>query len=127
MNTLNDLVEYVCTTNPTYQKDVNIFPDILPDTPDACVAVFEYTSSPVVSFSQAAVRSFQVVIRDKSSRVAKVAIWSIYKSLFKEDLFIQIGTRKALVSMRNTPCKIDVDSQNRTLWAFNLALTIDFN
>lgn len=124
---LDDIINFIIAAKYATVKDVDIFKDYSPLSPDTCTSVYEYNGSGPGDFTDMSVRSIQVVCRAKSSASAKIANWNICKSLYSDDGFITIGSRKCIIAIRNTPIKIDVDEQERTLWAFNFALTTNFD
>lgn len=124
---LEDVIQYIIDANLANKKDVDIFKDYSPKEPDKCIIIYEYNGSAPADFTNMSVRSVQITSRAKTAKDAKLVSWQIYKALYKEDLNITLGTRKALIALRNTPIKIDVDEKNRYLWAFNVAITTNFD
>ncbi len=124
---LEDVIQYIIDAGLATEKDVDIFKDYSPKEPDSCTIVYEYNGSVPAMFTHTSVRSVQITSRAKSAKNAKLKSWQIYTALYKEDLNITLGVHKALIALRNTPIKIDVDEKNRYLWAFNVAITINFN
>lgn len=124
---LEDIINFIISAGLATKKDTDIFKDYSPKEPDKCIIIYEYAGSTPGVFTDLSVRSIQVVCRAKAAKDAKALSWLIYKALYKEDLNITLGARKALIALRNTPNKIDVDEKNRYLWAFNVAITTNFD
>lgn len=98
--------------------------DHMPDKPASCVAVYEYAGSngpPQVAGSS---RSVQIVVRDESSRAAKMKADEIYRALDVEDGILNLTPERwCAIYLRQTPFKLKVDEQNRTYYAFNVGVT----
>lgn len=124
---LQEIIQHIIDSGEATAKDVDIFKNFSPTEPDSCVCVYEYAGTAPGVFTNMSVRSVQITARAKKSNEAKLKLWSIYKSLYAEDSFITLGTRKCIITMRNTPIKIDVDNKGRTIWAFNMGITTNFD
>lgn len=124
---LEQIINYIIAGNLATAKDVDIFKDYSPDEPGNCIIVYEYTGSRPAHMTDMSVRSIQIVCRNTKAVNAKSLAWQVYKLLYKEDKFITFGTRKCLIALRNTPVKTGVDEKNRLLWAFNVAITTNFD
>ena len=124
---LLSIINYIISHNLAQTKDVDIFKDYSPIEPDHCTIVYEYGGSASAPFTDVSVRSIQIVVRDKSSQVAKTASWKLLKLFQAPTQIMQIGQRTCIVTTRNTPIKLGVDEQNRYLYAFNLGITTNFD
>ena len=124
---LLDIINHTISEGKATAKDVDIFKDYTPDSPDGCTIINEYNGSALPQFSDMSVRSIQVVVRDLKSVVAMGKAWELF-SLFKpETSFSQIGTRTCIISMRNTPIKISTDEKTRVSYGFNMGITTKIN
>lgn len=121
------IIDYLIAGGFAVAKDTDIFRDFTPELPDACVIVNEYAGSSPAPFTDMSVRSIQIEVRNKSQINGKTLCWSIYKSLYSDDNMITLNSRRCIIEMRNTPIKIFVDEHGRSVIAFNLALTTNFN
>lgn len=126
MDVLSDIIQFIVSMGLATEKDVDIFKDYVPDSPNSCIAISEYEGTDPAVFTRTSIRSIQILVRDPLGSNAKQKSWDIYNMLYKEDLFIDIGTRRCIISMRNTPFKMSVDSQRRTSYVFNFGLTTNF-
>jgi len=124
---LGDVINYIIAGHLATKKDKDIFKDYSPKDPDSCICVYEYNGSAPALFTDMSVRSVQITVRARNSTEAKPKCWALYKLLRKEDLLIQLGNRKCIISTRNTPLKIGVDEKQRVIWAFNLGITTNFD
>ena len=124
---LEQIINHLIAGGFASAKDVDIFKDYSPEDPDNCIVVYEYNGSPVARGTNMNVRAIQIVCRNLKAKEAKLLSWNIYNYLYKQDYFIAFGARKCLIALRNTPIKTGVDEKNRLLWAFNLAITTNFD
>lgn len=120
---LVDIIDYIIAGGLATAKDVDIFRDYSPSSPDACVVLYEYQGTEPAPFTDMSVRSVQATARDKDVAAARAKCTALYKLLHDENLLTQIGTRKCLIQMRNTPIKIGVDLSQRTIYGFNMGIT----
>lgn len=127
MELIVDVINHIVAAGTAVGKDTDIFKDFTPATPDDVIGVFEYNGTGPAPFTDMSVRSVQITVRSKSANQARQKAWQIYKCLYSENGLATIGSRKCIVSMRNTPIKIDVDSQGRTIFAFNCGITTNFD
>jgi hypothetical protein len=124
---LLDVINYIIAQGCATKKDVDIFKDYSPDSPDECVIIYEYNGSAPAPFTEVSVRSIQIVVRGFKSQACKALSWKIFKTLHPENKMMNIGTRKCIIANRNTPGKIGVDENRRYLYAFNLGITTNFD
>lgn len=121
---LLDIVKYL-TTNLLVQGDgIDAFRDFQPPDPDNIVVLNEYAGSPQVFGVDAGVRSVQLIVRNTSSDAAKLLSWKIVNLLVKPmDPVQHVQTRWLLVSIRNSPFRLNTDAQGRVIWCANLGIT----
>lgn len=125
MDLLEDLIEYIIHLSCATKKDVDIFKDFAPKLPHRCLCVYEYAGSKPSQWAPISVRSFQIVSRDKTKKVAREKAWELYQKLLPlHDDIITLGGVDGIISLRDTPYLIDIDNENRALVSFNLAITI---
>jgi len=123
MALLDDIITNLITAGFATAKDTDIFKDFMPDEPDNCIAIYEYGGLGPAAFTNVGVRSIQVSVRNLTVAGARDLCWNIYSHLFAEDLRIDIGTRKCLISMRGGPLKGAPDEAGRRFWRFSFGLT----
>ena len=119
------VIDYLIAQEVATAKDVDIFKDFYPETPDQCISVFEYSGVGPAPQTNTSVRSIQIACRSKSGQQAMQKCWQCYEALFEESLIVSLGEHKCIVAMRNTPIKIDRDDEQRTIYAFNMGITIN--
>lgn len=124
---LLEVINHIVSAQLANAKDVDIFKDYSPSSPDSCVIVYEYQGSAPAPFTDISVRSVQIVARAKNSQEAKAKAWSIYHIFHAEDNLITLNNQVRIIACRNTPIKIGVDELNRYLYAFNLGITTNFD
>ena len=127
MDLIDALITRIISDGYATTKDVDIFKDTSPASPEECVAVFEYNGTPPAAFTDMSVRSIQITARAKTAARAKERIWNIYRALYTEDFMIVLGEKHCLMAMRNTPIKIYVDEQHRSVYGFNCGITTNIN
>lgn len=125
MQLVDNVIQRLIDDEICSKKDKDIFKEYAPKNPDDCIIVYEYAGSAPAYGTTVSVRSIQVVSRGKKQVTAKEKAWQAYRSLHQESLFLSIGNQRAIVQVRNTPIKIGTDEVNRTLFAFNVAITIN--
>lgn len=120
-----DLAQYLIANGIGTGDGNDIFRDFTPDTPDNIVVFYEYAGSPVIGPIDAANRSIQVRVRDKSYASARSRIHQIYRLLHTPEESVKIGLpngRWMIGTARQTPYKLMEDSAKRTVYAFNYAV-----
>jgi len=122
---LLDIVNYWIGESLVTADGTDIFRDILPDTPDSCVAIVEYAGE--VSFINNTInRSIQVRVRDADHDDAKSLIVSLYDSVYDPEAEIRIidftATRWGIVTARNYPYQLDRDEDKRYIFVFNMGI-----
>jgi len=104
--------------------DGAFFLDASQDTPDKAITVYEYTGETGIPQVASVLRSVQVVARDKAANAARVKANSLYKALQTEDGILQLtAERWCMISLRQPPFKMKVDSAGRTYYCFNVGIT----
>jgi hypothetical protein len=120
-----DLAEYLVANGIGTGDGKDIFRDFTPDTPDNIVILYEYAGSPLNAGIDAANRSIQVRVRDKSYASARARINSIYRLLHTPEDMVKINLpneRWMVGTARQSPYKLMEDSVKRTIFAFNYAV-----
>lgn len=101
-----------------------VFRDTMPDSPDTTVALYEYGSQVPQPQIAGALRSVQVVARDKSATSAKNKARELYNLLVTDDGILNVTeSRWCMVHLRNLPIKIKEDSKGRQYYGFNVGFT----
>lgn len=119
---LTDIVAYLVDAG--LATEGNIFTDFAPETPDSIIVVYEYESGPVPLHANVAQRSVQISVREKSPALARKKAYNLYNALYSEDKLLYFtADRYALVTLRNTPIKLEVDEADRHYYKFNIGLT----
>jgi hypothetical protein len=120
-----DLAQYLVVNGIGSGEGVDIFRDFTPDTPDNIVIFYEYAGSPLDGSIDAANRSIQVRVRDKSYASARAKINQIYKLLHTPGQSVKVNLpngRWMIGTARQTPFKLMEDTTKRTVFAFNYAI-----
>lgn len=127
MYLLDDFIDYIISLGLATESDVDIFSNYSPDSPDDCICVYEYNGSEPSKWAPVGVRSFQIVCRGKQRATAKQQCWDIYNMLlpFNSNI-IHVSDIDGILALRNSPILIDIDDKHRALYAFNLAITIQY-
>lgn len=123
---LEDILTEFATQQLYSALGTDLFWDKMPDMPDRCLVVYEYTGLPEVPYEDAVHRSVQIVCRNVSTTLVKADIERVHDFLvtsLDEAGRIDFNTRFAQVSIRQTPFKIDEDERNRVLFGFNIGIT----
>ncbi|MNU64663.1 hypothetical protein D3C71_539450 [compost metagenome] len=95
------------------------------DSPAELIMITEYIGSPLVSQIDGAVRSIQILVRDKQDRLerARDKAHDLFNSLRTADSVVQLtALRWGVVTLRNAPIKVRTDTGNRVYYGFNLAI-----
>lgn len=128
---LEDIITHLHNNDLCGALAEGAFIDKLPDTPDECLALFEYEGMGDVPWeTDAAHRSIQLVCRATSASKAKANAWSIYdfiKQSLDEIGRVDFNGRFTQTTIRQTPFKFDEDSKARVVYGFNLGVTTTNN
>ncbi len=127
MDILQAIIDYLIDQGLATTKDVDIFKDYAPEDPDEIISIFEYNGSGVANYAEMSVRSIQVFVRAQTSAEARTKIWGLYYSMFRENLYITLADQVCLISMRNTPYKVQKDERGRVVFVFNCGITTSIN
>lgn len=95
------------------------------DSPSDLIMITEYIGSPVVSQIEGAVRSIQILVRDKQDNTekARAKAHELFRTLKTEDGVVQLTPfRWGVVTLRQAPFKVRTDTSNRVYYGFNLAI-----
>lgn len=124
---LLDLVIFLTNNNLIAGDGVDAFRDFMPESPDNVVVFMEYTGMPQVSYDTAVNRSVQVSVRNTSADEARKLALRIYKLIVdkkeEDNKIILSDNRWGQIYLRNPPCKIDTDNQDRVTYGFNIGIT----
>lgn len=103
--------------------DTDIFRNVLPDSPDASVGVFEYLGI-TDEHSFLGNRSISIQIRRTSAEAARVAAWVIYNLLDvprAREIWLT-ATRVGIIKARSTPAILRTDDTGRTIYVINVSV-----
>ena len=122
---LLDIANYWITKTLVTAVGTDIFLDILPDSPDNCVAIVEYAGE--TSFINNALnRSIQVRVRNTVRATAKSKIIALYEIVYDPETEIRIvdftATRWGIVTPRQYPFQLDKDENKRFIFVFNMGI-----
>lgn len=124
---LEDILQELCSANLCAALGEDCFWDKLPDSPDSCIAVFEYNSESDVPYENDAVhRSVQLVCRESTAISAKAKVTRVYdyiRSTLDETGVMYFNERFTQTSLRQTPFKLDEDDRSRVIYGFNMGIT----
>lgn len=109
-------------------KNVNLFLNFQPDSPDNCVTVYD-TSAPAIDESNAfSVDQFgiQIIVRNIASDEASNKIMNIHKSLagFGGEKFIKDGVMVHALFITSSPSSIGIDEKGRSEWSVHYRLRV---
>lgn len=123
MGMLEDIADYIILQGLATAKGSDVFQETLPEAPDTCIAIFEYAGRPPPLEVSTVERNFQVMTRNVDPDLAREKSWSIYKVLHQEeskgDRRDLTAERWGLISATDTPFKLKVDQNGRTVYACN--------
>jgi len=122
---LSDIVAFWVAKELVTASGTDIFMDILPDSPDNCVAIVEYAGE--TSFINNALnRSIQVRVRNTVRATAKSKIIALYEIVYDPETEIRIvdftATRWGIVTPRQYPFQLDKDENKRFIFVFNMGI-----
>jgi len=119
---LLDITTYLTSQGLAQGDGVDVFRDFAPDTPDDVVVLSEYGGAGTATGVEAVERFVQVKVRSLEPGIAKQKAWDIFNVLdVPLDRVINLTQERwSIITARQTPFKLQVDSQNRVSWAFNL-------
>lgn len=104
--------------------DKDVFRDYKPDSPDACIVITEYQGSGYNIFAQCNVRSIQILVRDKAPAKARGKIYEIFDLLCTQSSVVTLPVGPAVIELRDTPFKLQVDQKARHEYVFNMGVAI---
>lgn len=115
---------YLITEGIATEDGVDIFQDFQPTDPDDVIVLAEYSGLPMKTGIDCVVRSVQFTCRSSTATQARQRSWDAFNVLNKYN-----GTRMYLtperwviIHPRQTPFRIDTDSQGRPKWCFNMGI-----
>lgn len=121
-----DIAKYICDTLSLGTFGTTVFCNTMPASPDNLISTYEYggapSSMPMGSVPASAIEhpSVQVEVRNTSSRTARSTAYTIYKALDGlGDVTLQGVTYMHMFALQ-PPFPLEVDANNRTIFAFNL-------
>lgn len=120
-NLLEDFQTYFITAG--LATTANSFLNIMQDSPDSAVAIYEYQGSGSLPQIGAVTRSIQVVARDKSVVGVLTSINNLYRSLVTEEGILNLTPERwTVIDLRQPPFQLKVDTAGRTYYCFNVGV-----
>ncbi|MBT9168521.1 MAG: hypothetical protein DDT19_01867 [Syntrophomonadaceae bacterium] len=110
---------------------IDSFRDFMPDAPDKLVVLSEYAGSGTQTGAAGVARSVQVMVRTSRDdpEWAKNKAWEIFNVLdtpgdriLDTREHVARGTRWAVIAARQTPSRIRIDQNARSIYGFNLGV-----
>lgn len=123
---LLDIALYLINNGVAQEDGVDIFRDFSPEEPDNVIVLYEYKGSDIVPYEEKVHRSVQVSVRDIDADIAREKALSIFKLLQSDTHVVHFtNDRWGQVYLRQTPFKIKIDNNARTVYGFNVGITTD--
>lgn len=98
--------------------------DIMQESPDSAISVYEYSGGTVAPQVAGAVRQIQVVVRNAEPYEAKKKADALYHSLDSDDGIVNLTEERwGAITLLQTPFKMKVDNKDRFYYVFNLSIT----
>ena len=101
---------------------VDLFLGQLPDSPDNCVAVFEYAGSPPDLHWDGEYPGVQVLVRNKSYEAGRAKIEAAKNVLHGVSETIVNNHRYLLIRANQSPFFLERDASNRAVFACNFSV-----
>ncbi len=100
----------------------SVFLGFMPDKPDDCIALFEYTGRPPDLHWNGEYPGLQVRVRNESYLAGRAKIGEIAKLLHGLHETYLSGTRYLLIKARGSPEVLKRDNSNRIEWFVNFEI-----
>lgn len=131
MSLLDDLGAYLAAQVGTLTLGTNLYLARLPDTPDTCVAVYEYVGGAPVATMNGAAKPLveqprvQIVTRASSYSTARSLADDIWTALEQvvNDTTLASGDRYHRIAGLQSPFALERDSHDRIILAQNYEIT----
>ena len=124
---LLDMVNFLVSKGIIKKDGVDAFRDFTPEGPDSVLVLHEYKGDPASMHDTAVNRSVQITVRDNDpdkARCKAVSAFKAFRNAQAEDGRVDLTTtRWGQVYLRNTPFRLKMDDNNRTIYAFNIGIT----
>lgn len=124
---LPDMVDYLIlyASDAVTELGTDVFIDIMPDEPDDCVALIEY-SGEVAFINNMLNRSIQVRVRNTDYATGKDKAIKIYNSVYDPESEVKIidftAGRWGIVKAREYPYLLNRDDSGRNIFTFRLGI-----
>ena len=122
---LLDIIEFFVSNDVADGDGIDCIRDFSPEDPDDVIVLYEYKGSAVVSFDDTSVRSVQVTVRSADPDTARDKAIKLFNLFHVHDTAKRIDfteNRWGQVTLRQTPFKIKIDENNRTVFGFNMGV-----
>lgn len=121
---LEDIVTFLIDQGAVQGDGVDIFRDYSPDKPDTAIVLYEYMGGPITIGIDVSNRRVQISNRALSATTAKETSWKLYNILNTPITPIRWLTpiRWATIVAQQAPFKLDVDTNKRVIYGFNITI-----
>jgi hypothetical protein len=122
---LNDIAYFLIDEGLVTQKGTDIFEEIMPPDPDTVTVLYEYAGRPPNIPCETVERKFQVATRAVDPDAARSKNWKIFNALHptepgdKQSLTLD---RWGLLYAIDTPSKLKIDENGRTIYVCNYSI-----
>lgn len=118
---LEDLQTFLIAANEA--TALNSFLDFMPDAPDNCIGLYEYSGHTPAPQIAGTLRSLQIVCRSKSPTQAKQMADRIYHLFEVEDGIVELTPdRSGLFLLAQPPFRMRIDTAGRPYYGFNASM-----
>jgi hypothetical protein len=108
----------------------NLFKGSMPDKPDSCIGVFEYSGSPPdLAHDGAEIENpgLQIRVRDKSYATGRTKIESIIRALHPSTNITMGTTFYLSITVNQSPIPLGSDQNGRQEWSVNFTVNKNRN
>ncbi len=110
-------------------KDVDLFLNFQPDTPDNCVTVYDESAPGLEESHALSVDQFgvQIIVRNKTSTGARDALIAIHKNLagYGGKRFVSGGAMVHALFITTPPSSIGMDDKGKAEWTAHYHLRVE--
>jgi len=124
---LINLENYLIQNGFAEEDGVDIFRDYRPEDPSNIIVLSEYSGLSSTVGVSAITRSIQLLVRNDHYREARNKAFALYKFLNTPEDPIKWLTEKqwCIILAEQTPYKLELDSRKRTVFVFNIRVTVE--
>ena len=131
---LSEIISFLKNEGVVSGEGTDTFIDFRPETPDQVISLFEYPGLGRLNGGVGAVRSVQISVRSPKHDPlwAKNKAWEIYNELCLPEKILDTRSSEyvtqesfwGVIEPRQTPFKILLDDNARTIYGFNIGLIV---